>query len=241
MPRVKLNRRKVVPEVVEPIEVLPPGIERWSILEQLGVGSAPTMDKVKAAYKSWVLRLDPDKTSNNVATHLFKRLTFGYSGWRGALGVAPPRLAEEPPNCQFNHTYFTSHFCNPTILAGQTASEEARPSAQTQEHKDNGEGFWSFLWRSRRPGRSDHGSGTGAAGGEGTPKGALPPGSRTQRTRRPMLHDRFRWHMHNLRAIQADRILAQKRRRGWFSNYPEAGCNMYLLAPDQVYKVRVLA
>ena len=28
---------------------------------------------------------------------------------------------------------------------------------------------------------------------------------------------------------------------GWFSDYPEAGSNMYLLAPDQVYKVRVLA
>ena len=56
-----------------------------------------------------------------------------------------------------------------------------------------------------------------------------------------MFHEKFRWHTHHVRAIQADRILAEKRRRGWFSDYPEAGSNMYLLAPDQVYKVRVLA
>ena len=84
----------------------------------------------------------------------------------------------------------------------------------------------------------------GASWGEGTPKGAPPPGSPgsgTQRTRRLMFHERFWWHTHNVRAIQADRILAEKRRRGWFSDYPEARSNMYLLAPDQVYKVRLLA
>ena len=46
---------------------------------------------------------------------------------------------------------------------------------------------------------------------------------------------------HRHRAIQADQILAEKRRRGWFSGYPEEGSNLYLLALDQVYKVRVLA
>ena len=81
----------------------------------------------------------------------------------------------------------------------------------------------------------------GASHGEGTPKGAPPPGSGTQRTRRLLFHEKFRWHTHHVRAIQADRILAEKRRRGWFSDYPEAGSNMYLLAPGQVYKVRVLA
>ena len=84
-------------------------------------------------------------------------------------------------------------------------------------------------------------SGMGASHGEGTPKGAPPPGSGPQRTRRLLFHEKFRWHTHHVRAIQADRILAEKRRRGWFSDYPEAGSNMYLLAPDQVYKVRVLA
>ena len=47
-----MDKKKVVPEVVEPVEVLPPGFEGWSILEQLGVGSAPTMDEVKATYKN---------------------------------------------------------------------------------------------------------------------------------------------------------------------------------------------
>ena len=48
------------------------------------------------------------------ATHLFKRLTSGYEGWKGAPKVAPPRPAEEPPNYQFNPTYFRSNFCNTT-------------------------------------------------------------------------------------------------------------------------------
>ena len=56
-----------------------------------------------------------------------------------------------------------------------------------------------------------------------------------------MFHEKFRWHTHNACAIQSHGILAEKRRRGWFSDYPEAGSNMYLSAPDQVYKVRVLA
>ena len=65
------------------------------------------MDEVKAAYKKWVLWLHPDKNMNNIAkaTHLFKRLTSGYEGWKSAPGVAPPRPAEEPPNYQFNPTY----------------------------------------------------------------------------------------------------------------------------------------
>ena len=54
-----------------------------------------------------------------------------------------------------------------------------------------------------------------------------------------MFHEKFRWQPHNVRAIQADRVLAEKRRRGWFSDYPKAGSNMYLLASDQVYKLRV--
>ena len=88
MRRVKVDKKKVVPEVFEPVEVLPPGFEGWSFLEQIGVGSAPTMDEVKAAYKKWVLRLHPDKNMNNVAkaTHLFKMLTSGYEGWKGAPG-----------------------------------------------------------------------------------------------------------------------------------------------------------
>ena len=243
MRRVKVDKKKVVPEVVEPVEVLPPGFEGWSFLEQIGVGSAPTMDEVKAAYKKWVLRLHPDKNMNNIAkaTHLFKRLTSGYEGWKSAPGVTPPRPAEEPPNYQFNPTYFRSNFCNSSSSAGQTAPEEAPPSAKNPETEGDGEGFWSFLWGSKRPGRSEHASGMRASHGEGTPKGAPPPGSGTQRTRRLLFHEKFRWHTHHVRAIQADRILAEKRRRGWFSDYPEAGSNMYLLAPDQVYKVRVLA
>ena len=47
--RVKGDKKKVVPEVVEPVEVPPPGFEGWSFLEQLGVGSAPAMDQVKTA------------------------------------------------------------------------------------------------------------------------------------------------------------------------------------------------
>ena len=229
MRQVKVDKKKVVPEVVEPVEVLPPGFEGWSFPEQIGVGSAPTTEEVKAAYKKWVLRLHPDKNMNNVAkaTHLFKRLTSGYDEWKGAPGVAPLRPAEEPPNYQFNPTYFRSKICNPTSSAGQTALEEAQPSAKIPQPEDDGEGFWSFLWRSRRSGRSDHARGTGASWGEGTPKGAPPPGAGTQRTRRLMFHERFRWHTHNLRDIQADRILAEKRRRGWFSDYPEAGSNMY--------------
>ena len=148
--------------------------------------------------------------------------------------MAPTRPAEEPPNYQFNPTYFTSNFCNTTSSVGQTALEEAQPSANNPSTEGDGEGFWSFLWRSKRLSRFEHASGTGASWGEGTPKGAPPPGSGTQRTRRLMFHEKFWWHTHNVRAIQADRILAEKRRRGWFSDYPEAGSNM-------VYKVRVLA
>ena len=133
------------------------------------------------------------------------------------------------------------NFCNSSSSAGQTAPEEAPPSAKNPETEGDGEGFWSFLWGSKRAGRSEHASGMGASHGEGTPKGAPPPGSGPQRTRRLLFHEKFRWHTHHVRAIQADRILAEKRRRGWFSDYPEAGSNMYLLAPDQVYKVRVLA
>ena len=105
-------------------------------------------------------------------------------------------------------------------------------SAKNLETEDDGESFWSFLWGSKRPGRSEHASRLGASWGEGTPKGAPPLGARTQQTRRLAFHGRFRWHTHNLRAIQADRILAKKRRRGWFSDYPKAGSNMCLLAPE---------
>ena len=65
MRRVQVDKKKVVQEVVEPVEVLPPGFEGWSFLEQLGVGSAPTMDEVKAAYKKWVLRLHSDKVQRS--------------------------------------------------------------------------------------------------------------------------------------------------------------------------------
>ena len=185
----------------------------------------------------------PDKNMNNVAkaTHLFKRLTSGYEGWKGAPGVAPPRPAEEPPNYQFNPTYFRSNFCNTTSSGGQTAPEEAQPSTNNPKTEGDGEGFWLFLWRSKRPGRSEHASGMGASYGEGTPKGAPPPWSGMQWTRRLMFHEKFRWQTHHVCAIQTDRILAEKRRRGWFTDYPEVGSNMYLLAPDHVYKVRVLA
>ena len=160
MRRVKVDKKKVVPEEVEPVAVLPLGFEGWSFLEQIGVGSTPTTEEVKAAYIKWVLRLLPDKNMNNVAkaTRLFKRLTSGYEGWKGAPGVAPPRPAEEPPNYQFNPTYFRSNFCNTTSSAGQTAAEEAQPSADNPETKGDGEGFRSFLWRCKRPGRSEHAS-----------------------------------------------------------------------------------
>ena len=229
MRRVKVDKKKVVPEVVEPVEVLPPGFEGWSFLEQIGVGSAPTMDEVKAAYKKWVLRLHPDKNMNNIAkaTHLFKRLTSGYEGWKSAPGVTPPRPAEEPPNYQSNPTYFRSNFCNTTSSAGQTAPEEAPPSAKNPETEGDGEGFWCFLWGSKRPGRSEHASGMGASHGEGTPKGAPPPGSGTQRTQRLLFHEKFRWHTHHVRAIQADRILAEKRRRG--SLRPPRGRKQHVL------------
>ena len=133
---------------------------------------------------------------NNVAkaTHLFKRLTSGYEEWKGSPGLAPPRPAEEPPNYRFNPKYFGSNLSNPTSSAGQTAPEEAQPSAKNPETEDDGEGFWSFLWRSTQ----EHASGMGASWCEGTPKGAPPPGSGTQRTRRLMLHERFQWYTHNL-------------------------------------------
>ena len=138
-------------------------------------------------------------------------------------GTAP---AEEPPNYHVNPTYFRSNFCNSTSSAGQTASEEAQASANNPKTEGDGEGFRSFLWRSKRPGRSEHASGMGASHGEGTPKGALPRGLGTPRTRHLLFHEKFRWHTHHVRAIQADRIFAEKRRRGWFSDYPEAGSNI---------------
>ena len=153
------------------MEVLPPGLEGWSFLEQLGVGSTPTTDEVKAAYKKWVLWLHPEKNINNVAkgTQLFKRLTSGYEEWKGASGVATPRRVEEPPNYHVNPTYFESNFCNPTSSTGQT-------SAQNPETEEFVEGFWSFLWRSRSPGRTEYASGMGASWGEGTlERPCMPP------------------------------------------------------------------
>ena len=37
---VKVDNKKVVAEVVEPVEVPPPGFEGWSFLEHIGVRSA---------------------------------------------------------------------------------------------------------------------------------------------------------------------------------------------------------
>ena len=135
MRRVKVDKKKVVLEAVEPVEVPPPGFEGWSFLEQLGVGSASTVNEVKAAYKKWVLRLHPGKTMNNVAkaTQLFKRLTSGDEEWKGAPVVAPPMPADDPPNYQINPTYFRSNFCDPTSSAGQTAAEGAQTSAKNPE------------------------------------------------------------------------------------------------------------
>ena len=59
--------------------------------------------------------------------------------------MAPPRPAEEPPNCQFNHTYFTSNFCNPTSSAWQTASEEARPNPEKPRTQGRWRGFLVIL------------------------------------------------------------------------------------------------
>ena len=188
---------------------------------------------------------NPDREHWGMSLHLFAHdrpvvphsLTFSSAPTIFASPLPSSLFSPPPPN----PTYFRSNFCSSTSSAGQTAPEEAQPSANNPETEGDGEGFWSFLWGSKRPGRSEHASGMGASHGEGTPKGAPPPGPGTQRTRRLLFHEKFRWHTHHVRAIQADRILAEKRRRGWFSDYPEAGSNMYLLAPDQVYKVRVLA
>ena len=83
------------------------------------MGSALTVDKVKAGYKKWVLRLHPDKNMNNVAnaTRLFKRLNSGYEEWKGAPVVALLRPADDPPNCQFNPT--TPQTSHPTSATPQ--------------------------------------------------------------------------------------------------------------------------
>ena len=44
-----------------------------------------------------------------------------------------------------------------------------------------------------------------------------------------------------MQEIQGDKILEEKRRRGWTSDYPNLGTYMYLLGPDEVYQVRVVA
>ena len=51
---------------------------------------------------------------------------------------------------------------------------------------------------------------------------------------------KFRWYMHDMCAIQGDKILEDKRRRVWTSNYAKAGTNMYFLELDEVYQVRVV-
>ena len=42
-------------------------------------------------------------------------------------------------------------------------------------------------------------------------------------------------------AIKGGKIIEEKQRRGWASDYPVSGTNMYLLGPDEVYQVRVVA
>ena len=99
------------------------------------MGSAPTTEEVKAAYKKWVLRLHPDKNMNNVAkgTQLFKRLNTGYEERKTAPMVAPPRPAENPPDYEFNPKYFSSNFCNHTSTVGQAAAEGAQTMTKNLE------------------------------------------------------------------------------------------------------------
>ena len=40
---------------------------------------------------------------------------------------------------------------------------------------------------------------------------------------------------HNMCSIFIDKILVQKRRRGWTSKCPTAGMRMYLLGPDETW------
>ena len=60
-------------------------------------------------------------------------------------------LAEEPPNYEFNPTYFRSDFCNPKSSAGQTAPEEARMSAKSPETEDEVEGFGHSCGEAKGP------------------------------------------------------------------------------------------
>ena len=66
-----------------------------------------------------------------------------------------PAFHSMPPTMPPMSTYFRSNFCNTTSSARQTAPEEAQPSANNSETEGDGEGFWSFLWRSNRHGRSE--------------------------------------------------------------------------------------
>ena len=63
--------------------LMSPYFERWGFWGQLGVGSKPTEEEVKATYKKGVLRLHPSKNRNKATktTQLFKGLNASYEAW----------------------------------------------------------------------------------------------------------------------------------------------------------------
>ena len=70
--------------------------------------------------------------------------------------------------------------------------------------------------------------------------GAPLPGTTSHRARSLTFQEKVSWHTHDIRAIQGDKILEEKRRSGWTSDYPAAGTNIFLLGPHQLYQIKVV-
>ena len=187
-----------------------------------------------------VLKLHPDKNKNDQekATELFKRLNSAYENWwsngtparQGGNNQSAPQ--PHHTNFQFNPTYFRSYFCGQNEPHRETP-QQAQQQSRDEDRKDQGAEYtWSsWLWGARKSRRA-----------EPQPTGAPPPqGYNTNTTRPPFFGEKFRWYTADLHRLQGDHILREKRRRGWTGDYPNGGARMYLLGPDRVYLVQVVA
>ena len=77
---------------------------------------------------------------------------------------------------------------------------------------------------------------------EPQPTGAPPPRGYTANTIKPLTFGEKFWrYTADLLKLQEDRVLREKRRKTWTGDYLDGGTRMYLLGPDRVYLVQLVA
>ena len=156
----------------------------------------------------------------------------------GPRNPSPPQGGNNQPapqphytNFQLNPIYFRWNLCGQNEPHGKTPQRAQQQSREEDRGDQGGEHTWSlWLWGARKSRRA-----------EPQPTGAPPPQGYNTNTTRPLLFgEKFRWYTPDLLSLHRDRILGEKRRRGWTGDYPNGGTQMYILGPDRVYLVQVV-